>query len=104
MNLNAIILAGGEGTRLKSVTGDLPKPMVQLCGRPVLEHILALLKRNGITDACMALHYRPEVIKAHFGDGERFGMRLSYHEESAQLGFPRDLRGLHLRFRPARTD
>ena len=86
MNLNAIILAGGEGTRLKSVTGDLPKPMVQLCGRPVLEHILALLKRNGITDACMALHYRPEVIKAHFGDGERFGMRLSYHEESAQLG------------------
>ena len=47
-DLNAIILAGGEGTRLKSVTGDLPKPMVQLCGRPVLEHILALLKRNGV--------------------------------------------------------
>ena len=63
MELNAIILAGGEGTRLKSVTGDLPKPMVQLCGKPVLEHILALLKRNGVTDACMALHYRPEVIR-----------------------------------------
>lgn len=86
MELNAIILAGGEGTRLKSVTGDLPKPMVQLCGKPVLEHILALLKRNGVTDACMALHYRPEVIREHFGNGERFGMRLSYHEETAQLG------------------
>ena len=84
--MNAIILAGGEGTRLKSVTGDLPKPMVPLCGKPVLEHILALLKRNGVTDACMALHYRPAVIREHFGDGARFGMRLSYHEETAQLG------------------
>lgn len=84
--MKAIILAGGEGTRLKSVTGDLPKPMVQLCGKPVLEHILALLKRNGITEACMALHYRPEVIKDYFGDGAAFGMRLSYHEEKAQLG------------------
>ena len=49
--MKAIILAGGEGTRLKSVTGDLPKPMVGLCGKPVLEHIFDLLKRNGITDA-----------------------------------------------------
>ena len=85
-DLNAIILAGGEGTRLKSVTGELPKPMVKLAGKPVLEHILDLLKRNGITDACMALHYRPEVIRDYFGDGARFGMRLSYREEQAQKG------------------
>ncbi len=84
--LNAIILAGGEGTRLKSVTGDLPKPMVQLCGKPVLEHILNLLKRNGVTEICMALHYRPEVIRSYFGDGAAFGVRLHYHEEAAQLG------------------
>ena len=84
--MNAIILAGGEGTRLKSVTGDLPKPMVQLCGKPVLEHILNLLKRNGVTEICMALHYRPDVIRDYFGDGAAFGVRLRYHEESEQLG------------------
>ena len=86
MQLNAIILAGGEGTRLKSVTGDLPKPMVNLCGKPVLEHILDLLKRSGVTDVCMALHYRPEIIREHFGDGGALGMRIRYHEEESQLG------------------
>ena len=84
--MNAIIMAGGEGTRLKTVTGDLPKPMAKLCGKPVLEHILNLLKRNGITDACITLRYRPEVIQDYFGNGEKFGMRLSYHEESEALG------------------
>ena len=79
-------MAGGEGTRLKSVTGDLPKPMVKLCGKPVLEHILHLLKRSGITRACMTLRYRPEVIRDYFGDGSAFGMRLSYHEEQTPLG------------------
>lgn len=84
--MNAIIMAGGEGTRLKSVTGDLPKPMVRLGGKPVLEHILALLKRNGITDACITLRYRPEVIQDYFGSGENFGMRLTYRVETEPLG------------------
>lgn len=84
--MNAIIMAGGEGTRLKSVTGDTPKPMALLNGRPVLEHILNLLKRNGIKNACLTLRYRPEAIRAYFGDGARFGMRLSYHEETEPLG------------------
>ena len=66
VKMNAIIMAGGEGTRLKSVTGDLPKPMAKLCGKPVLEHILTLLRCNGITEACMALHYRPEAIRDYF--------------------------------------
>lgn len=79
-------MAGGEGTRLKSVTGDLPKPMAKLCGKPVLEHILRLLRRNGITEACITLRYRPECIRDYFGDGSRFGMRLRYHEESEPLG------------------
>ena len=91
--MNAIILAGGEGTRLKSVTGALPKPMVQLAGRPLLEHILDLLKRNGISDACMALHYRPEVIREHFGDGSAFGMRLQYRTETNQRGTAGAVRG-----------
>ena len=86
VDLKAIILAGGEGTRLKSVTGDLPKPMVELAGKPVLAHILDLLKRSGITDVCMALHYRPEVIRDHFGDGSAYGMRLQYRVETALRG------------------
>ena len=86
LHINAIIMAGGEGTRLKSVTGDTPKPMALLAGKPVLEHILHLLKQNGVTRACMALHYRPEVIRDYFGDGSRFGIALEYHEEAAALG------------------
>ena len=84
--MNAIILAGGEGTRLKSVTGDLPKPMIRLAGKPVLEHVLTLLRRSGIRDVCITLHYRPDVIRSYFEDGARFGMRLRYHEETAPLG------------------
>ncbi len=84
--MKAIIMAGGEGTRLKSVTGDTPKPMALLAGRPVLEHILKLLKKNGIRQVCMALHYRPEVIQDYFGDGSSLDMEVSYQVEQAQLG------------------
>ena len=84
--LNAIIMAGGEGTRLKSVTGDLPKPMAKLCGKPILEHILKLLVQNGIHEACITLRYRPEVIRDYFGDGEKFGIKLSYRTEDTPLG------------------
>lgn len=84
--MKAIIMAGGEGTRLKSVTGELPKPMALLAGKPVLEHILALLKRCGIDSVCMSLHYRPEVIMEYFGDGERFGMKITHHVERQALG------------------
>lgn len=84
--MKAIIMAGGQGTRLKSVTGDTPKPMALLAGKPVLEHILLLLKRCGIDDVCMSLHYRPEVIMDYFGDGAAWGMRIAYHIESTPLG------------------
>ena len=79
-------MAGGEGKRLKSVTGDTPKPMALLAGKPVLEHILNLLKQNGVSDACLTLRYRPELIRDYFGGGERFGMRLAYHIETEPLG------------------
>lgn len=84
--MKAIIMAGGEGTRLKSVSGDLPKPMVLLAGKPVLEHILSLLKRCGIKEVCMSLHYRPEIIQNYFGSGEKFGIPIKYHIESVPLG------------------
>lgn len=82
----AVILAGGLGTRLRSVTGDLPKPMAPVAGRPILAHILELLRRNGVREACVTLRYRPECIRDYFGSGERFGVRLTYRTETVPLG------------------
>ena len=61
--MKAIVMAGGEGTRLKSVTGDRPKPMALLAGKPVLEHILGLLARAGVEQVCLTLRYRPDCIR-----------------------------------------
>ncbi len=84
--MKAILLAGGEGTRLKAVTGTLPKPMVPLLGRPVMEHILLLLKKHGFTQVCAALKYRPEDIRSYFGDGSKLGISLEYSIEEQDLG------------------
>ena len=84
--MKAIIMAGGEGTRLKPVSGDTPKPMVSLCGRPVMEHIVRLLRENGICDICAALRYRPEDIERYFGDGAKFGVSMQYRVETEALG------------------
>ncbi len=84
--MKAIIMAGGEGKRLKPVSGDTPKPLVPLCGRPVMEHIVLLLKKHGITDICASLRYRPEDIKDYFGSGERLGVNMQYRTEDEALG------------------
>ena len=84
--MKAVILAGGLGTRLRPVTGEHPKPMVSLLGRPVMEHIVELLRQNGYTHICAALHYRAGEIMAHFGDGRRFGVELEYRIETENLG------------------
>ena len=69
--MKAVILAGGLGTRLRAVTGEHPKPLAPLLGRPVMEHIVELLRDQGFTEICAALHYRAGEIMAHFGDGHR---------------------------------
>ena len=84
--MKAVIMAGGEGTRLKSITGELPKPMVPLLGRPMMEHILLLLKKHGITEICAAVKYRHEDISSYFGDGSRLGVHLQYRVEEQALG------------------
>lgn len=84
--VKAVIMAGGEGKRLKAVTGDMPKPMVPLVGRPMLEHIILLLKKHGFTDICAALKYRAEDIVSYFGNGERYGVKLQYRVERDALG------------------
>ena len=79
--MKAVILAGGMGTRLRPVTGDRPKPMVPLLGKPLMEHIVALLRAQGFEDICAAVRYRAGDIMAHFGDGSRFGVHMQYRLE-----------------------
>ena len=84
--MKAVIMAGGQGKRLKAVTGEAPKPMAPLLGRPMLEHILLLLKEQGFTDLCAAVKYRAEDIIHYFGDGSALGVQLQYRIEEAPLG------------------
>lgn len=84
--MKAILLAGGEGTRLRPLTADLPKPMVPLFHRPVLEHLLLLLRRHGITQAAVTLGYLPQAVSDYFGDGRDWGMELTYFTEEQPLG------------------
>ncbi|MCR5662047.1 MAG: NTP transferase domain-containing protein [bacterium] len=84
--MKAVIMAGGEGTRLRPLTLTKPKPMVSLCNRPVLEYVLDLLKRHGIDTAIITLHYLAEDIVSYFGDGSDFGMKIIYSIEDEPLG------------------
>lgn len=84
--MKAIILAGGDGTRLKAVTGPLPKPMVPLLGRPLMEYTLLLLRKYGFTEVCAALRYRAQDIMDHFGDGSAFGVSLHFRVETESWG------------------
>jgi mannose-1-phosphate guanylyltransferase len=84
--MRAMILAAGLGTRLRPITYGMPKPMVPVLNRPVMEHIVRLLARHGFTEAIANLHWFPELIEGHFGDGSAFGLNLSYSREEALLG------------------
>ena len=84
--MRAIIMAGGEGTRLRPVLPDLPKPMAPLLGLPLMQRIIELLRRCGVTDIRVTLRYLPEKIADYFGDGGKFGLRLSYQIEDKPLG------------------
>src|SRR5213593_1395343 len=81
-----VILAGGLGTRLKDRLGDLPKPMIPIAGKPLLEHQVELLKRYGFTELLLLIHYRAGLIETHFGDGAKWGMRVHYLVEREPLG------------------
>jgi dTDP-glucose pyrophosphorylase len=91
---SAVILAGGRGTRLRAVLGDLPKPMVSVAGRPILERLVLHLVGAGITDIYLAVGYRAEVIEQHFGDGAAFGCRITYLHETEPRGTAGPLRDL----------
>lgn len=85
--MRAVLMAGGSGTRLRPLTCDLPKPMVPVLNRPIAEHIVNLLRRNGITEVIATLHYLPDVMRDHFQDGADFGVQMTYAvEEDQPLG------------------
>ena len=85
--MRAVLMAGGEGTRLRPLTCDLPKPMVPILNRPIAEHIVNLLKRHGITEIVATLYYLPDVMRDYFRDGADFGVTMTYAvEEDQALG------------------
>lgn len=79
-------MAAGLGKRLRPLTYEIPKPMVSVGNRPIMEHILKLLARNDIGEVVANLHWFPETIRGHFGDGKGFGVELTYSEEANLLG------------------
>src|SRR5487761_548032 len=83
--MQAVILAGGLGTRLRPLTEKVPKPMIQVNGKPFLEYEIELLKKNGVLDFVLCVGYRANVIQDHFGDGKKFGVRVSYSFEGEEL-------------------
>lgn len=84
--LSAVVMAGGFGKRLLPLTEKVPKPMLPVGGRPLLELTIAQLKRAGIKDVNVTTHYLPESISDHFGNGEMFGVHLNYVQEEHPLG------------------
>ena len=113
--VKAVVMAGGEGTRLRPLTSNQPKPMVPIVGKPCMEHILELLGRHGFDDVIVTLAFMPQAIRSYFGDGESLGLSIEYSVEESPLGTagsvrlasgqarrhrPRHLRRRALRHRP----
>ena len=82
----AVVLAAGRGTRMRELTEEIPKPMVEVRGRPILQHILEGLASVGFEQALIVVGYRKEVIQHYFGDGQRVGLKLEYVEQVKQDG------------------
>ena len=84
--MKVVIMAGGKGTRIASVKSDVPKPMIPICGKPILEWQIENLKACGLTDITLVIGYLGHVIREYFGDGEKFGVKISYFVEESPLG------------------
>ncbi len=81
-----VIMAGGKGTRIREVAEDIPKPMIPIGGRPVLEHQIMCLRGQGVTDVCLAIGHLGDVIRDYFGDGHNYGVNIEYVQEREPLG------------------
>jgi len=84
--VKAVVMAGGEGTRLRPLTSNQPKPMVPIVGKPCMEHIVELLKEHGFDEVIVTLAFLPQAIRSYFGDGEGLGVPIEYSVEQTPLG------------------
>ncbi len=79
--MRAVVMAGGEGTRLRPLTSNQPKPMVPIVGKPCMEHIIELLRAHGLEDVVVTVAFLPQAIRSYFGNGEALGVRIQYSVE-----------------------
>ena len=84
--MKAVIMAGGAGTRLRPLTSNTPKPMLPVANRPMMEHVLLLLKKHGFEDIVVTLAVTPQAITNYFGDGSEFGVNIAYATEETPMG------------------
>jgi mannose-1-phosphate guanylyltransferase/phosphomannomutase len=84
--MKAVVMAGGEGTRLRPLTSNQPKPMVPIVGKPCMEHILELLREHGFEDVVVTVAFLPQAIRGYFGSGETLGLNIEYSVEESPLG------------------
>jgi mannose-1-phosphate guanylyltransferase/phosphomannomutase len=84
--MKAVIMAGGFGTRLRPLSCNIPKPMVSIANRPMMEHIINLLKRHGVTELVVLLYFQAENIRGYFGDGSGFGVKIQYVQATEDYG------------------
>jgi len=84
--MKAVIMAGGEGTRLRPLTSNQPKPMMPLVNRPMMEHIVGLLKKHGFDEIVVTVAFQANTIRTYFGNGAEFGVRMVYATEESPLG------------------
>ena len=84
--MRAVVMAGGEGSRLRPMTANLPKPLLPVANRPVMEHVLRLLRRHGVTETVVTVQFLASLVRNYFGDGDELGMSLQYATEQRPLG------------------
>lgn len=84
--MRIVIIAGGQGTRIASVNSEIPKAMIPVCGKPIIEHEVELCKRYGYTDFLFIIGHMGDQISSYFGDGEKWGVKIAYYQEAQPLG------------------
>src|SRR3954451_15495913 len=84
--MRAVVMAGGEGTRLRPMTANQPKPLLPVVNQPIMGHVLRLLRRRGVTETVVTVQSLASLVRNYFGDGDEFGMTLSYATEETPLG------------------
>lgn len=84
--MKVVIMAGGKGTRIAAINAEVPKPMIEICGKPILEHQINCLKQQGLTEIILIIGHLGHVIETYFGDGSSFGVKIEYIRENEPLG------------------